>query len=62
MVHMARCQKRRVIGVKLSNSMVASSDKKMHMGFKQKLARAISCRCTMELAARIFIRYIKGKR
>ena len=51
MVHMARCQKRRVIGVKLSNSMVGSSDKKLHMRFKQKLALAISCRCTMELAA-----------
>ena len=52
MVHMARCQKRRVIGVKLSNSMVGtcSSDIKIHMRFKQKLARAISRRCTIELA------------
>ena len=28
MVHMTRCQKRRVITVKLSNNMVGSSDKK----------------------------------
>ena len=50
LVHMARCQKRRVIKAQLSNRMVGSSNKKIHMRFKQKLSRAISCRCTMELA------------
>ena len=51
LVHMARCQKRRVLKAQLSNRMVGSSNKKNHMKFKQKLSRAISCRCTMELAA-----------